>query len=84
MIINIIQTKTAAKKGANIEAVETTTAAPVSTVVTTGFANPPVVAVEASLPVAPAPFIAVAVPPPAIIANDQVTTGSYRSIANSH
>ena len=72
----IIQTKTAARIGANIEATVTMAAVPVSTVATTGFANPPVVAVEANLPVAPAPFMAVAVPPPAIIAKDQVTIGS--------
>ncbi len=69
-------TKTAAKIGANIEAVDTTTAVPVSTVDTTGFAKPPVVAVDVNLPVAFAPFIAAAVPPPAIIANDHVITGS--------
>ena len=72
----MIITRTAAKKGANIEAVVTTIAVPVSSVETTGFANPPVVAVEANRLVAPAPLIAVAVPPPAIIAKDQVTTGS--------
>ncbi len=72
----IMHTKTAANIGANIDATETTTAVPVSTVATTGFANPPVVAVEANLLVAPAPLIAVAVPPPAIMAKDQVTTGS--------
>ena len=69
-------TKTAAKIGANIEATDTTAAVPVSTVVINGFAKPPVVAVDAKRPVAPAPFIAVAVPPPAIIAKDQVITGS--------
>ena len=69
-------TKKAAIIGAKIETAETTSAVPVSTVDTTGFAMPPVVAVEANRVVAPAPFIAVAVPPPAIIANDQVTTGS--------
>lgn len=69
-------TSTAAAIGANIEAAVTTTAVPVSTVATTGFASPPVVAVDANLPVAPAPFMAVAVPPPAIIAKDHVTTGS--------
>jgi len=69
-------TSMAARKGANIEAALTTTAVPVSKVDITGFANPPVVAEEANLPVAPAPLIAVAVPPPAIIAKDQVTTGS--------
>ncbi len=69
-------TKTTAKIGAKMEAVVTTKAVPVSTVETMGFANPPVVAVDAKRLVALAPFIAVAVPPPAIIASDQVTTGS--------
>ena len=69
-------TKTAARIGAKIEAVEITKAVPVSAVETIGFAKPPVVAVDAKRPVAPAPLMAVAVPPPAIIAKDQVTTGS--------
>lgn len=69
-------TKTTAIMGAKIDAVVTAIAVPVSTVETIGLAAPPVVAVEANLPAAPAPLIAVAVPPPAIIANDQVTTGS--------
>ena len=69
-------TNTAARIGAKIEATVTTAAVPVSTVATTGLAKPPVVAVDANLPVAPAPLIAVAVPPPAMIAKDHVTTGS--------
>lgn len=69
-------TITTASIGANMDAVVTAKAVPVSTVETTGLPKPPVVAVEANLPAAPAPLIAVAVPPPAIIANDQVTTGS--------
>lgn len=72
----MIKTKNAAKIGAKIDAIETTTAVPVSTVEISGFARPPVVPVEANLPVADAPLIAVAVPPPAIIANDHVTKGS--------
>lgn len=72
----MIITRTAARIGAKIDAVETTTAVPVSTVDTTGLPKPPVVAVDVNLPVAFAPFIAAAVPPPAIIANDHVTTGS--------
>ena len=59
-----------------MEAVLTATAAPVSTVDTNGLANPPVVPVEANLPVALAPLMAVAVPPPAMMAKDQVITGS--------
>jgi len=59
-------TKTAASIGVKMEAVLTANAVPVSTVETIGFAIPPVVAVEANRPVALAPFMAVAVPPPAI------------------
>lgn len=69
-------TITAAKIGANIAAVDTTMAVPVSTVETMGFPNPPVVAVEVNLVAAPAPRMAVAVPPPAMMARDQVITGS--------
>lgn len=76
MIIKIIITNTAAKIGANIDAILTTAAVPVSTVASIGLARPPVVVEDANLPVAPAPRMAVAVPPPAIIAKDQVTTGS--------
>ncbi len=69
-------TKIAAIGGTKMDAVLTATAAPVSTVDTSGLANPPVVPVEVSLPAAFAPLMAVAVPPPAIMAKDQVTTGS--------
>lgn len=69
-------TRIAANMGAKIETIETTVAVPVSTVEITGFPKPPVVAVEANLLVADAPLIAVAVPPPAIMAKDQVMTGS--------
>jgi len=71
-----MMTKIAPKAGAKIDAVVTVTAAPVSTVETIGFASPPVVAVEVNLPAVLAPFIAEAVPPPAIMANDHVITGS--------
>jgi len=69
-------TKIAARTGAKIAAVVTTVAVPVSTADTSGFPNPPVVAVDTNLPEAEAPLIAEAVPPPAIIARDHVTTGS--------
>jgi len=69
-------TKITATTGKKMDAVETTAAVPVSKVETMGFAIPPVVAVDVSLPAAFAPFIAEAVPPPAIMAKDQVTTGS--------
>lgn len=73
---NMMITKTAAKIGAKIDAAVTTVAVPVSMVDTIGFATPAVVAVEVNLPAAFAPFIADAVPPPAMMANDHVTTGS--------
>lgn len=76
-------TNTTPKTGAKIEAVDTATAVPVSTVDTTGLAIPPVVAVEVNRPAALAPLIAVAVPPPAIIANDQVTTGSRSAMVET-
>ena len=79
----IIITSTAAKSGAKIEAAVTTSAVPVSTVETTGLATPPVVAVDVNLPAALAPFIAEAVPPPAIMASDQVTTGSKSAIVDT-
>lgn len=72
----MIITRIAAMGGAKMDAVETATAVPVSIVDTTGFAKPPVVEEDANRPVALAPFIAVAVPPPAIMARDHVTTGS--------
>ena len=76
MINRMIITRIAAMGGTNIDAVLTVTAAPVSKVDTKGLANPPVVPEDVNLPAALAPFIAVAVPPPAIMAKDQVTTGS--------
>ena len=50
-------------------------AVPVSNVETTGLPNPPVVPVDVSLVAAEDPAMAVAVPPPAMIAKDQVITG---------
>ena len=69
-------TRIAAKIGAKMEAVVTSAAVPVSIAEIPGLANPPVVADEVSLLVADAPLIAVAVPPPAIIANDQAIAAS--------
>ena len=83
MIAKIIITSIAARSGANIDAAETTIAVPVSTVDTMGFATPPVVAVEVNLPAAFAPLIADAVPPPAMMAKDQVTTGSKSAIVDT-
>ena len=70
----------AASMGTKIEAAVTITAVPVSAAEITGLPKPPVTAVEANLLVAEAPRIAVAVPPPAIMAKDQVTTGSKSEI----
>ena len=65
-----------ATSGKNIDNADITVAVPVSIAATAGLATPPVVAVEVSRVADVAPFIAVAVPPPAIIANDHVITGS--------
>ena len=65
-----------AKIGAIIANMDMIIEEPVSTVETMGFAMPPVVAEEAKRVVEVDVLIAVAVPPPAIIANDQVMTGS--------
>ncbi len=69
-------TRIMAITGAIIETTATTRAVIVSKNEMIGFPMPAVVAVEAIRPVADAPFIAVAVPPPAMIANDHVMTGS--------
>lgn len=58
-----------------MDAIAITIEVPVSTVVKTGFASPPVVVLEVSLAAEVFPLIAVAVPPPAIIARVQVTIG---------
>ena len=76
MNAKITMTMTTPITGAKMEAVDTAMAVPVSAVETMGLAKPPVVAVEVNLPVALAPLIADAVPPPAIMAKDQVMTGS--------
>ncbi len=65
-----------ARTGIKIDSADITADVPVSTVATSGLAIPPVVAVEVSRVAEVAPLMAVAVPPPAMIANDQVTTGS--------
>ena len=68
-------TKNIATTGKTIETADITTAVPVSTVETTGFAIPPVVAVDANLVAPDVLATAAAVPPPAIIASAQVITG---------
>ena len=65
-----------ARIGTNIESTDIAIEVPVSTVATNGFAIPPVVTVDVALVAAEDVWIAVAVPPPAIIANAQVITGS--------
>ena len=72
----ISTTNTMATIGRNIEMTDITIEVPVSTVDTTGLANPPVEAVEASLAAPEDSEMAAAVPPPAIMANDQVIIGS--------
>ena len=76
LILNSInKTNIIAIKGINIAKTLITIEDPVSTVETIGFAMPPVVAVEANRAEELEAFIAVAVPPPAIMAKDQVIIG---------
>ena len=72
----ISTTNTMATIGKTMEMIDISIEVPVSTVDTTGLANPPVEAVEANLAAPEDPEMAAAVPPPAIMANDQVITGS--------
>lgn len=69
--------------GTKIESTDITSDVPVSKVETTGFAKPPVVAVDANRVVPEEPEIAAAVPPPAIIASAQVTTGLKSATVDS-
>ena len=55
----------------------------VSIVDTNGFPNPAVEVVDASLETLEVPATTAAVPPPAIIANDQVTTGFKSTIVDA-
>lgn len=73
---NIKATNIIASTGIKIEKTDITIDVPVSTVEITGFAIPAVVADDAKRVVLVEPFIAAAVPPPAIIANAQVIAGS--------
>lgn len=68
-------TSITATKGIKIEISDMTSEVPVSKVETTGFAIPPVVTVDASRVELDEPAITAAVPPPAMIAKDQVITG---------
>ncbi len=69
--------------GIKIDTTDITTDVPVSKVEITGFATPAVVAVDANLVVPDVPAMAAAVPPPAIIAKDQVITGSKSATVES-
>ena len=64
----------------NIDNKDITVEVPVSTVATTGFAIPPVEAVEVIRIAEAFPLITAAVPPPAIIAKAQVKTGLKSAI----
>ncbi len=75
MIKNTISTNTKANRGRKMETTDITKEVPVSMVETIGFATPPVVAVDVMRVALEVPEIAAAVPPPAIMANAQVTTG---------
>jgi hypothetical protein len=75
-IQKIINTRITASIGKTMASKDIIIDVPVSTVETTGLAMPAVDAVEANLAVLVEVLIAVAVPPPAIIAKAQVTTGS--------
>lgn len=68
-------TKTKAIRGRNMEKMEMINEAPVSTVEINGFPNPAVETVEVTLDAPAVLLMAAAVPPPAIMANAQVTTG---------
>ena len=62
--------------GIKMASTEKTVAVAVSAVDTIGFAKPPVVAVAVKRTAELVPEMAAAVPPPAIIVNAQVITGS--------
>lgn len=74
-MLNTIKTSTKPIIGTKMEKAESVNAVPVSRVETIGLPNPPVVLVDVNLVAADEPAIAVAVPPPAMIAKDQVITG---------
>lgn len=69
--------------GKNIEMIDMTTDVPVSSTDTMGLPNPAVVALEANLVVVDVPATAAAVPPPAIMAKDQVITGFKSATVDS-
>lgn len=83
MINKIIITNIIAKIGRNIETIDITKDVPVSIVETMGLPTPPVVTVDANRVALDVLEIDAAVPPPAIIANDQVITGLKSATTDS-
>lgn len=71
-----------AKRGMKIEMRDINAAVTVSIVDTMGFPKPPVAVVEASLVALEDPEMATAVPPPAIMAKHQDTTGLKSTIVD--
>ena len=70
-----MRTKIKPKTGINRDTIDITIEVPVSKVETTGFAIPPVVAVDAKRVTLELPATAAAVPPPAMMAKAQVIAG---------
>jgi len=75
--------KMAARTGIKIETIDMNTDVPVSKVDTTGLPKPPVTVVEANRVVLEVPATAAAVPPPAIMAKDQVINGLKSATVDS-
>ncbi len=75
MTTKITRTKTVAKIGKNMDTTDITMEVPVSAAETNGLTKPPVVAVDVKRVAHDDPATAAAVPPPAIMAKDQVITG---------
>src|SRR5690606_10941815 len=76
-------TKIIATKGIKIEANDITTAAPVSTVETTGFPRPAVLTEDVKRVPAEALLIALAVPLPAMMAKDQAIMGERSAMVET-
>ncbi len=76
-------TKIIATMGRKMEAIDITTAPPVSTVETTGFPSPAVLTEEVNRVPALALFTRVAVPPPAIMAKAQVIIGERSAMVET-
>lgn len=76
-------TKIKAIRGKKMASTESITEVTDSTAETTGFASPAVAVVDARRVVEVELFMAVAVPPPAIMANTQVKKGSKSAMVDS-